>query len=195
MSNTYKLVNPYIHGDFTTSLKSQNSVTAAKSFYKSLSEHFNNNIPKFYFTIQKGGSGSGKYYHFVVKEKKGKNDEVKFNVEQYDVDTDAASLSAFKSKLNAFQNKFEQAGGKKGGKKGSKKGSKKAAKKSLDDSDSDLDSSEDFYRRAQTYQPVVTPPLYYWWYDPGVYKLNSVFIPTFYSYVTPYIELSLARGY
>lgn len=190
MSNTYKLVNPYIHGDFTTSLKAQNSVTAAKSFYKSLSEHFNNNIPKFYFTIQKGGSGSGKYYHFVVKEKKGKNDEVKFNVEQYDMESDASSLSAFKSKLNAFQNKFEQAGGKKGGKKGSKKASKKS-KKSLDDSDSDLNSSEDFYRRAQTYQPVVTPPLYYWWYDPGVYKLSSVFIPTFYSYVTPYIQLSL----
>jgi hypothetical protein len=190
MSNTYKLVNPYIHGDFTTSLKAQNSVTAAKSFYKSLSEHFNNNIPKFYFTIQKGGSGSGKYYHFVVKEKKGKNDEVKFNVEQYDMESDASSLSAFKSKLNAFQNKFEQAGGKKGGKKGSKKTTKKS-KKSLDDSDSDLNSSEDFYRRAQTYQPVVTPPLYYWWYDPGVYKLSSVFIPTFYSYVTPYIQLSL----
>jgi hypothetical protein len=190
MSNTYKLVNPYIHGDFTTSLKAQNSVTAAKSFYKSLSEHFNNNIPKFYFTIQKGGSGSGKYYHFVVKEKKGKNDEVKFNVEQYDMESDASTLSAFKSKLNAFQNKFEQAGGKKGGKKGSKKATKKS-KKSLDDSDSDLNSSEDFYRRAQTYQPVVTPPLYYWWYDPGVYKLSSVFIPTFYSYVTPYIQLSL----
>ena len=45
------------------------------------------------------------------------------------------------------------------------------------DSDSDLDSSEDFYRRAQTYRPVVTPPLYYWWYDPSIYKLNSVFTP------------------
>jgi hypothetical protein len=187
MSNTYKLVNPYIQGDFTTSLKAQNSVMAAKNFYKSLSEHFNNSIPKFYFTIQKGGSGSGKYYHFVVKEKKGKKDEVTFNVEQYNVESTESELSAFKSKLNAFQNKFEQAGGKK---KGSKKGAKKS-KKVVDDSDSDLDSSEDFYRRAQTYQPVVTPPLYYWWYDPAVYKLSSVFIPTFYSYVTPYIQLSL----
>jgi hypothetical protein len=52
MSNMYKLVNPYIQGDMKTSLKSKNSITAAKSFYKGLSEHFNNNIPKFYFTIQ-----------------------------------------------------------------------------------------------------------------------------------------------
>jgi hypothetical protein len=61
----------------------------------------------------------------------------------------------------------------------------------FDDFDEDLDSSEDFYRRAQTYKPVVSPSLYYWWYDPQVYKLNSVFIPTFYSYVTPYLQINL----
>lgn len=190
MSNSYTLVNPFIHGDFKSTIKSKNSVNAAKSFYKNLSEHFNNNIPKFYFTIQKGGSGNGKYYHFLVKESKGANDEVKFKVESHNVSNEEANLKVFKSKLVKFKSKFEQAGGKKA-KKGSKKGSK--AKKSIDD-DSDLDSSEDFYRRAQTYKPVVTPPLYYWWYDPGVYGLDSVFVPTFYSYVTPYIQYSLG-GY
>jgi len=185
MSNTYKLVNPYIQGDFKSSIKAQNSVLAAKTFYKNLSEHFNNSIPKFYFTIQKGGSGSGKYYHFVVKEKKGKNDEVNFKVEPFNDAIEDSKLSAFKSKLNAFQNKFEQAGGKK------KSKNSKKSKKVVDDSDSDLDSSEDFYKRAQTYQPVVTPPLYYWWYDPSVYSLSSVFIPTFYSYVTPYIQINI----
>ena len=190
MSNSYTLVNPFIHGDFKSTVKSKNSVNAAKSFYKNLSEHFNNNIPKFYFTIQKGGSGNGKYYHFLVKETKGANDEVKFKVESYNISNEEANLKVFKNKLVKFKSKFEQAGGKKA-KKGSKKGSK--AKKSIDD-DSDLDSSEDFYRRAQTYKPIVTPPLYYWWYDPGVYGLDSVFVPTFYSYVTPYIQYSLG-GY
>ena len=190
MSNSYTLVNPFIHGDFKSTIKSKNSVNAAKSFYKNLSEHFNNNIPKFYFTIQKGGSGNGKYYHFLVKESKGANDEVKFKVESHNVSNEEANLKVFKNKLVKFKSKFEQAGGKKA-KKGSKKGSK--AKKSIDD-DSDLDSSEDFYRRAQTYKPIVTPPLYYWWYDPGVYGLDSVFVPTFYSYVTPYIQYSLG-GY
>jgi hypothetical protein len=191
MSNSYTLVNPFIHGDFKNTVKSKNSVNAAKTFYKNLSEHFNNNIPKFYFTIQKGGSGNGKYYHFLVKETKGDNDEVKFKVESYNISNEEANLKVFKNKLVKFKSKFEQAGGKKAAKKGSKKGSK--AKKSIDD-DSDLDSSEDFYRRAQTYKPVVTPPLYYWWYDPGVYGLDSVFVPTFYSYVTPYIQYSLG-GY
>lgn len=183
MSNTYKLVNPYIQGDMPTQIKAKNSVVAARNFYKSLSEHFNNSIPKFYFTIQKGGSGTGKYYHFVVKEVKNK-DEVKFNVEPFTVSNDESSIRTFETKLNNFKAKYEQAGGKKG-----KKGSKKSRK--LDDTDSELDSSEDFYRRAQTYKPVVTPPLYYWWYDPALYNLDSIFIPTFYSYLTPYLEIRM----
>ena len=186
MSNTYKLVNPYVQGDMPTQIKAKNSIVAARTFYKNLSEHFNNNVPKFYFSIQKGGSGTGKYYHFVVKEVKEK-DEVKFNVEPYTLSNDQENIKNFESKLKIFKSKYDQAGGKK---KGSKKGSKKTKK--LDDSDSDLDSSEDFYRRAQTYRPVVTPPLYYWWYDPSIYKLNSVFIPTFYSYVTPYLEIRMS---
>lgn len=202
MSNTYRLVNPHIEGDFKSKMKADNSMVAARSFYKNLSQHFNNNIPKFYFTIQKGGSGKGKYYHFLVKELK-EDDEVKFNIEPYSIPEDVQSLKTFETKLTSFKSKFNQSGGKrKGSKKVSKKGSKKPSKKSVKkqmsrldddfDDDDDLDSSEDFYRRAQTYRPVVSPPLYYWWYDPQVYKLNSVFIPTFYSYVTPYLQINLS---
>ena len=52
MVNTYKLINPYIKGTFESKLEANNSIEAAKTFYKNLSEHFNNNVPKFYFTIQ-----------------------------------------------------------------------------------------------------------------------------------------------
>ena len=184
MSNTYRLVNPYIQGEMSTSVKSKNSLSAGRTFYKNLSEHFNNSVPKFYFTIQKGNSGNGKYYHFEVKETK-KGDEVKFDIKPYSNGDD--SMVNFEGKLNKMKAKFEQAGGKKN----SKKRSKKASKRRSFDDDSDLDSSEDFYVMATTYKPVVTPPLYYYWYDPSVYKLESVFIPTFYSYVTPYISIPL----
>ena len=200
MANKYCLVNPHIEGEFDTNIKSDNSMKAAKAFYKNLSQHFNNNIPKFYFSIQKGGSGTGKYYHFVVKEMK-EDDEVKFNIEPYVIPQDSQSIKTFETKLSSFKSKFNQFGGKEGSKKTSKKASKKTSKKTsnkakaskkLDDSsDSDLDSSDIFYRQAQTYKPAVAPPLYYWWYDPGVYKLDSVFIPTFYSYVTPYLQITL----
>ena len=50
--------------------------------------------------------------------------------------------------------------------------------------------TENIYKRIKSYTPE-HKEIYYWWYDPYVYNLNSVYIPTFYSYITPYIEISL----
>jgi|LauGreDrversion4_2_1035121.scaffolds.fasta_scaffold51677_2 hypothetical protein len=182
MVNTYRLVNPHIEGNFNSKIKAKNSEEAANIFYKNLSEHFNNSVPKFHFTIQKGSSGDGKYYHFEVKESRTEND-VSFKVNAMKLSGEGQSMESFKSKLENFKAKFNQDGGKK---------HKKTRKHDSDDSDSsDWDaSSDDFYRRAKQYLPV-NQPIYYWWYDPYVYRLDSIYIPTFYSYVTPYIELNL----
>ena len=196
MSNSYTLVNPFIHGDFKSTVKSKNSVNAAKSFYKNLSEHFNNNIPKFYFTIQKGGSGKGKYYHFKVAEQRNKNN-VSFTIEPYDV-LGSETIDAFTSRLNNFKTKFAQSGGKKKGKdkgKGKSKGKGKGKKskdssESESESESELESSDD-YKRINTLISTVNQPIYYWWYDPSIYKLDTYYIPTFYAYVTPVIEIVL----
>ena len=51
--NTYKLVNPYVKGEFKKNIKAKNSIEAAKIFYKNLSEHFNNSIPKFTLVSKK----------------------------------------------------------------------------------------------------------------------------------------------
>jgi hypothetical protein len=181
MVNTYVLVNPYIEGNFKSKIKSKNSQEAANTFYKNLSEHFNNFVPKFHFSIQKGSSGDGKLYHFEVKEKMEDN-EVTFNLKSLTVEGDEEVVSNFKTKLNNFKTKMNQDGGKKKTKKSHKRDDS-------DDSDFD-DSSEDFYRRAKSYIPTAQP-IYYWWYDPYLYRLDSVYIPTFYAYVRPYIELSI----
>lgn len=186
MVNTYMLVNPYIEGNFKSKIKAKNSLEAANLFYKNLSEHFNNSLPVFHFSIQKGSSGDGKLAHFEVKEIRSEN-EVNFSVKPFTVKGEDEVIERFKSKLENFKAKFKQDGGKKG----KKQMKQMKHKKDSSDSDSFLDdSSEDMYRRAKSYLPV-TQPIYYWWYDPYVYKLDSIFIPTFYSYVTPYIELSL----
>ena len=44
MVNSYILVNPHIEGAFERKIKAQNSREASNSFYKSLSEHFNNKL-------------------------------------------------------------------------------------------------------------------------------------------------------
>ncbi len=182
MVNTYRLVNPHIKGEFKNSLKTKNSIEAGKKFYKSLSEHFNNNIPEFYFTIQKGSSGSGKYYHFKVKEER-EGEEVNFSIEPYKIKGEKKAITKFNGGLEKFINKVG----------GAKKKKRKTKKKKDSDSDLDDDSSDDYYTRASTYIPSVNYPIYYWWYDPYLYNLNSIYIPTFYAYVTPYIEIALTN--
>ena len=181
MTNSYVLVNPYIQGEFKNTIKAENSTIAAKQFYKNLSEHFNNAVPKFYFTIQKGASGKGKYYHFTSKEKRN-NDEVSFTITPYNILNE--NMDSFKGRLEKFKNKLQKGGS-------SHKKHKKHKKRDSSESDSDSSDSEQYIKNISTYTPLVNQTIYYWWYDPFVYKLDSVFIPTFYAYVTPLIEYSI----
>ena len=177
MVNSYVLVNPYIDGSFKSEVKARNSQEAAKMLYTSLSEHFNNSIPNFYFSIQKGKSSNAKLYHFKVKESR-ENDVVDFSIKPINIKDEPTANSEFKGRLEEFKNKMKQGGG---------KHKKDHNDDSSDDSDS-LSSSTEYYSRARQYVP--TQPFYYYWYDPNVYRLDSVFIPSFYSYNIPfYLEI------
>lgn len=188
-NNTYVLVNPTIQGKFKSVIKSSNSIKAAQTIYNSLSEHFNNNIPEFYFTIQKGGSGKGKYYHFKVTETRN-NDDVKFKLESHTLKAEKTKLNNFKKHLNEYQNKLEQEGGRK--KKSSKKNKKHKKKNKSSESSESSDSSEsssDDYKTTYYTTPILEYPIYHWWYDPYLYNLDHIYVPTFYSYATPYVEI------
>ena len=208
MVNTYVLVNPHIEGSFDKEIKAKNSIEAAKLIYNNLSEHFNNNIPKFLFTIQKGTSGKGKYYSFKVKEERSEN-EINFSIRPYNIKNSLSAYKNMEEKINEFKEVEEQKGGAK--KKATKKKTTKkkttkkktTKRKSKEDSESDFeefmtDDDTDFddspktnKKRVQRYVPNNAFPIYSWYYDPYVYRMNSVYIPTFYSYVTPYIQISL----
>lgn len=185
-NNTYVLVNPHIQGKFKTSIKATNSINAAKKLYRSLSEHFNNNVPKFFFTIQKGSSGKGKYYHFKVTEKRTKED-IDYNLEQHSFTGENNANKKFGKRLSKFKNKINKIGGKKKSKK-----SRKKSKKDDSSDSSDSSISSDDYSRTHYTVPYLDYPIYHWWYDPYVYNLDYVYVPTFYSYLTPYVEIRTA---
>jgi hypothetical protein len=213
MVNTYKLVNPYIRGEFETKLKTKNSVEAARKFYNSLSEHFNNSVPKFYFTIQKGGSSKGKFYHFEVEETR-KGDEVDFSIRPLELENVEKTDELFVSNFKNFKGRFNaRRKSKRSSKRGSKRGSRKSSKRSSkrnsrksskrgsrssrkserrESSDRFGDGFEenDFYKSALEYVPVASQPISYLYYDPLIYSLDSVFLPTFYAYLSPYVELN-----
>jgi hypothetical protein len=188
MGNKYKLVNPYIKGEFETKLNAKNSVEAAKTFYKNLSEHFNNNVPRFYFTIQKGGSGKGKFYHFEVKEKKV-NDSVDFTIKPFEIKGEDEAMKQYLENFDHFKGRFNG-----GARKGSRRSSRKSSRRSSRRSDDISSDSDDFYREAKSYVPVASSPFYYMYYDPLLYKVDSVFIPTYYAYVSPFSEINTRLG-
>ncbi len=190
MVNKYKLVNPYIKGEFETKLDAKNSIDAAKSFYKSLSEHFNNSVPKFYFTIQKGGSGKGKFYHFVVNEKR-KNEEVDYSIKPFEIKGEDKAMKNYLSNFENFKGRYN--GGARKNSRSSKRGSKRSSRRSSR-LDSDSSDSSEYYREATTYVPVASQPFSYMYYDPILYQVDTVFFPTFYSYNTPFLLFNANAG-
>ena len=192
MGNKYKLVNPYIKGEFETKVSAKNSVDAAKTFYNNLSEHFNNNVPRFYFTIQKGGSGKGKFYHFEVKEKKVK-DSVDYTIKPFEIKGEDEAMKQYLENFNNFKGRFN-GGARKGSRKGSKKSSRRSSRRSRDYDDDISSESDDFYREAKSYVPVASSPFYYMYYDPLLYKVDSVFIPAYYAYVSSFSEINTRSG-
>ena len=70
-----------------------------------------------------------------------------------------------------------------------KGGAKRRSVKDQIDDDTDY-----FYEDISYVVPVTSSPISYLYYDPIVYALDSVFIPTFYAYLSPYVELNTRKG-
>ena len=115
----YTLVNPIIQGTMKTQFSGKNSLEAANKAYAKLSENFNNNIPKFYFTLQEmkteksvlGGGKASDYTHFMVSESKKAN-QVNFRITEHKVKDNEKQFKKFKESVKKIS-KQNQEGGKK----------------------------------------------------------------------------------
>ncbi len=72
----------------------------------------------------------------------------------------------------------------------------KNEKKAEEDDDSSSISSE-AVDTLKLYKNLTkrVQPITYWWYDPFVYNLKSVYIPTLISTVVPYVEVATIGYY
>lgn len=213
---SYTLVNPYIVGKFDKSFDGKTPLAAADKAYNALSKYFNNNIPKFYFTLQEGGQkniledtsemsdspqigGSSKFHHFVVKEKKEGND-ANYTISEYNI-SNTKHLNTFAGKLNNFR--LKQSGGLRDLDDSSSSMSDSDSSSSLSDlkggkhhglDDSSSSSSDSWLEDEDDHlykKKFKLAPISYWWYDPQVYFLKKIYIPTFVSTITPYVQLDL----
>lgn len=180
MSN-YTLINPSIEGNIVSTFSGKNQLDAAVDAWNGLSKYMTNNIPRFAFTLER--NEDGKLHHFLVNEKLAGDGSASYKISELDVDMKPSDVKSFKNRINKFkQSKAqEQAGGK---------------KHKDDDSSSSSSSSSEVFDVLRVYNYATkTYPIGYWWYDPLVYRLDSVYIPTFVTPLTPYIEVATINYY
>ena len=183
----YTLVNPIIQGTMKTQFSGKNSLEAANKAYAKLSENFNNNIPKFYFTLQEmkteksvlGGGKASDYTHFMVSESKKAN-QVNFRITEHKVKDNEKQFKKFKESVKKIS-KQNQEGGKKS----------KKDKEKYDDFDDDDDDDYEFPKYKSSYS--YSYPISSWWYDPYVYKIKSsyYYLPTYVAPLSPYVSVPL----
>ncbi|CAH6421781.1 Hypothetical protein KVN_LOCUS467 [uncultured virus] len=190
--NEYKLVNPFIQGNFTNIFKGSEPLEAAQNVWKTLSGYFTNNLPKFAFSLQNAKDKT--LSHFLVQEKI-KDDNVNYEISEINQPFSKTEEDAFINKLNDLQQETI-----KGGRR--RRRYRNSYDDEDDDEDDDFDDLDEDYDKKKLkkmynkikYQNLIktNQPIIHWWYNPLLYKLPSVYIPTFIAPISPYVEIQLS---
>ena len=178
---TFKLVNPYIKGNMTTTFNGKDALNAAQSAWEELGQNISKNVPKFYFTLQ---DSNKKFIHFYVKETL--NDGlVDYRLSKLNNKTSSSVNKHFKTQINKFET-TNMSGGirmgrrrksrRKSKRRGSKKKKRKKRKSKNSDDDEDDSSSEEVGFGAST-ALTYTSPIGYMYYDPIIYGFDDVYMP------------------
>ena len=158
----YKLINPSLQGDIKTTFDADKSTDAAVKVWENLSKYITNNVPTFAFTIE--DQNGGELHHFKVTENK-KGDNAEYKIKEINVKLKAKDVEKFKQRAQ--------------------KGGGHHHKKDKDD-DSSSSSSSDALDTLKLYKHFRSPtPIWYWWYDPYVYNLNTVINKTYVPLIVP----------
>lgn len=185
----YKLVNPYLQGGMATTVESKNEIAAADEIWSNLSKLIVNAVPSFAFTIQ--DVKSNKLYNFSLSEKQtggdDGNNEIDYNIKAINIKDDA--VKRLVKSINKFEdivsnNDSDSSDNQKGGKD--------------DDSEDNNDKKlKKLYKKAkyENYVNKQQSQIYYWLYNPLVYNVDYVYIPTFVYPLTPYIQIDLGTAW
>jgi len=172
VNSTYKLINPYIKGEFKNEFKASSPKNAAKNSWEALSEYIVKDVPTFAYSLMR--NSDGKIFDFVVKEEVN-DDDVDYKIEELNLKRTKKVEKDIVKKIEDSVNK-SMVGGR--------------HRHHRDDDDSS--SSSDIYLQAKYNRLLNTMhPFDYIWYNPLLYNsISSIYIPTFIVPYTPYFEIS-----
>ena len=162
----YILLNPSIKGK---KFKSEEKTVegAASDIWGRFSKNIKNYSPDFYFTIK--NTSSNKMYHFQVNEEL-QNEKVKFTINKFNCKKEDEKIL-----LDSLDSEVMEGG----------KHHRKHKKDSSSSSSSSSDMSFKLGRRSSLYNTLSLT------YYPSIYGVRNIFIPTFVTRFTPYINVGL----
>ncbi|ATZ80512.1 hypothetical protein BMW23_0460 [Bodo saltans virus] len=185
----YEIVNPVMGGTIKTVYEASSAEEAAKQFWETLTvteKVFMDNLPIFAFTIK----GGDKEDFFVVKEKpKGDDKEknVDYTIENITEHVIKNTTPEERKEFDAESQKMQRQV------KNIQKGGaidepRKRYKDSSSSSSNDLDDVDDYLRYIRKKQ-YANNPLWYWWYNPSIYRIRNIFTPVFRNVYSPYTHI------
>jgi hypothetical protein len=177
----YILVNPKIEGTIKTKVNAETALEAANLIFKEQSQYFSNNLPKFIFSLKK----KDEYFHFIVREKINKNNNLKYKISLYNKNINpdelqkiySNNLKGGHSKYNIYSDDDESDS--------SDSVSSDSDSSDSDSSDSDSSNNYDYL----LYKPL-KKPITYWSYYSYIYPTSNIYIPTFVPTLRPYININ-----
>jgi hypothetical protein len=105
---SYQLINPVIEGTFKDTYDANESIEAAESMWKNLSEHIISHVPKFMFTMR--NISSGDLHHFEVAENREKGS---YTINKLDMNIEKDNFNNFLKNVDEYgKNREYQTGGK-----------------------------------------------------------------------------------
>lgn len=184
---SFKLVNPLIIGNFNTEYTAESGLDAVSQFWNDFSSHITSNVPHIYVTLQEGGSE--KLSHYKISEKTNKKSKsAEFSIAEYSLDLSSKQEKAFLTQVNKFEEKVNSQISRQIGGDTEKKSERKRYNASSSSS-SDSDSDDEYFNFGKYRR--LTQPISFFYYTPLIYKVDSVFLPTFNVPLTPYVKLWL----
>jgi hypothetical protein len=185
----YRLINPYVKGKMKNLFSGNTPEDAAQKTWNKLSSYINQNVPRFAFSLER--INDKKKFHFMVRESINKG-SVNYSLESLSFANSDKKLNKFLDKVEQFKLKEKQIGGRK---------KRYEDDDLLDDDDDlpDLDDDDDLPDLDDDHKDMILQlyktsvmPINYWYYNPIIYGIDYVFIPTFTVPLVPYVEIDLS---
>ena len=180
---SFKLVNPLILGQFNTEYKAESGIDAIGQFWGDLSTHVTNNMPALYVTLK---DESNQLTHYNISEKLKDGSKITdYTISEVDTKMTAKESKKFLKKVEKYE---KQTNAKIQRQSGGVKNPERKRDEDSSSSSSSSDSDSDDYYNFTKYRRL-TQPISMWYYTPSIYRVGSVFVPTFTVPIVPYVKI------